>query len=332
MQRIIIEPDRFQPRSPWWGGDLQTLRNFLTRSGARLDAWPSSRLVLPLGDGDALAASYHANDQKNESSAPRPLALIIHGLAGCEDSAYVRASAAWLLCEGFPVLRLNLRGAGPSRAFCRDQYHAGRSGDLRQALAALPPSLMANGIVAVGFSLGGNMLLKYLGEEGGSAPFRAAAVISAPIDLAEAGTRLMAPRNALYHLYMITAMKQEAVAAPADLSPGERAAIRRVRSVYAFDDTFIAPRNGFAGADDYYAHCSAINYLDGVRVPTLVIHALDDPWIPPRPYRAYDWTRNPALIPALTHSGGHVGFHAHDHAAPWHNRVVARYFADVAAG
>ncbi len=328
MLEIVKKSDRFRPRAPWWGGDLQTLRNFLTRSSAPLDAWPAERLTLPLRDGDALAASYHANGQANRL----PLALIIHGLAGSEDSAYVRASARCLLSEGFPVLRLNLRGAGPSRAFCRDQYHAGRSDDLRQALAALAPSLMANGIVAIGFSLGGNMLLKYLGEEGGQAPFRAAAVISAPIDLREAGAHLMARRNALYHRYMITAMKEEAVAAPAELTPGERATIRRVRSVYAFDDTFIAPRNGFKGADDYYAHCSAVNYLDGVRVPTLLIHALDDPWIPSRPYHAYDWTRNPALMPVLTPSGGHVGFHAQGHAAPWHDRTIARYLSAVASG
>jgi hypothetical protein len=332
MLDVVKKTDRFRPRSPWLGGDLQTLRNFLMRSSAPLDAWPAERLTLPLRDGDALAASYHANGQANDLSAGRPLVLIIHGLAGCEDSAYVRASARCLLREGFPVLRLNLRGAGPSRTSCRDQYHAGRSDDLRAALAALPESLMANGIVAVGFSLGGNMLLKYLGEEGSQAPFRAAASVSAPIDLAEAGVRLMARRNALYHRYMITAMKAEAVAAPAALSPAERAAIRRVRSVYAFDDTFIAPRNGFRGADDYYAHCSGVNYLDGVRVPTLLIHALDDPWIPSRPYRAYGWSRNPALMPVLAPSGGHVGFHAPGHSAPWHDRTIARYFAAVASG
>lgn len=324
-----MRPDRFRPRAPWRSGDLQTLRNFLTRADAPLDRWPSCRVVLPLGDGDSLAASYHANVPRDDSPAGRPLVLIIHGLAGCEDSSYVRASAAWFLQEGFPVLRLNLRGAGPSRAFCRDQYHAGRSDDLRRALKALPPSLAANGIVAVGFSLGGAMLLKYLGEEGGQAPFRAAAAISAPIDLAEAGLRLMAWRNTLYHLYMITAMKQEALAAPAALSAGERTAIRRARSVYAFDDTFIAPRNGFAGADDYYAHCSAVNYLDGIGVPTLVIHALDDPWIPPRPYLAYDWAGNSALVPLLTESGGHVGFHARDHKAPWHDRRAARFFREA---
>lgn len=329
MHGIGDSAERFGPRGPWWGGDLQTVRNFLVRPSANLDRWPAVRILLPLGDGDSLAAAYHANGAAVERAPVRPLVVIIHGLAGCEDSAYVRASAAWFLGEGFPVLRLNLRGAGPSRAFCRDQYHAGRSDDLRRALASLPRHVTANGIVAVGFSLGGSMLLKYLGEEGAAAPFRAAAVISAPIDLAEAGQRLMAWRNTLYHLYMILAMKQEALAAPAALSDAERIAIRRARSVYAFDDTFVAPRNGFTGADDYYAHCSAKAYLDGVRVPTLVIHALDDPWIPPRPYLAYDWPRNAMLRPVLTESGGHVGFHARGHKAPWHDRAIARFFMET---
>ncbi|MBM3541036.1 MAG: hypothetical protein FJX51_03225 [Alphaproteobacteria bacterium] len=92
----------------------------------------------------------------------------------------------------------------------------------------------------------------------------------------------------------------------------------------------MAPRNGFAGADDYYARSSAMGFLGGIRVPALLVHAMDDPWIPDAPYRAFDWAQNPALALALTPGGGHCGFHAADAPWPWHARAFARFVERVA--
>ncbi len=320
----------FRARAPWLGGDLQTLRNYIHGRPADLSPWPGRRLELPLGDasGDRLAAMLH--DPGAEPG--RPFAVLIHGLTGCEDSSYIRASARHLLEQGYPVLRLNLRGAGPSRPLCRFQYHAGRSEDLRDALKVLgtqAPDLAARGLVLVGYSLGANMLLKFLAEHAGDFPLRAAASVSAPIDLKATQERMMAPRNALYHRYLLGRMKAESLATPAGLGDSQRRAIERIRSIYQFDDVVVAPRGGFDGAEHYYRQTSARRFLADVAVPTLVIHAMDDPWIPGRLYRQVDWTANRKLVPLLAASGGHVGFHGNGSAAAWHDRCIAQFFATL---
>lgn len=315
----------FRPRPPWLGRDLQTIRNAVLRPGIDLVPWPGQRLWLPLADGsgDELAATLHMGRARG------PLVVLVHGLCGCEDSFYVRASARYHLSRGHPVVRLNLRGAEPSRQGCRGHYHAGRSEDLRRALTALGElsgGLMDNGVMLVGFSLGGTMLAKFLAESGEDFPVRAAALVSAPLDLAATQRQFMRPRNRAYHAYMLRRMKAEALAPPASLSRRERRVIARVRSVYEFDDRFIARRFGFAGADDYYARSSAERFLGVVAVPTLVVHALDDPWIPPAAYERFPWSSNQQLLPLLSPKGGHLGFHGRGSHVPWHDRCVGRFF------
>lgn len=315
---------RFAPRAPWWGGDLQTLRNYVRRRADPIGGVAGERLELPLrdGSGDRLAAMLHAPPAQSE----KPLLVLVHGLTGTEDSPYVRASAAAALAAAYPVLRLNLRGAGPARTLCRLQYHAGRTEDLADALAALPTAATRNGIVAMGFSLGANLLLKFLGE-GGDRLLRGVVAVSAPLDLAAAARRLMARRNALYHRIILGHMKAESLAPAAALTEAERAAIIAAPDVVAFDDRFVAPRNGFAGAADYYARCSSLRYLDAIATPTLVIHALDDPWIPAASYLAHDWRANRNVTALLPPRGGHVGFHGRGEAAAWHDRCALRFLA-----
>lgn len=314
----------FLARAPWWGGDLQTLRNYLVRWHAPLPA--SERLYFPMrdGSGDRLAGSLH------RPLAPGPvrsLVVLIHGLTGCEQSHYMVKTAARLLAQGFTVLRLNLRGAGVSRPHCRFQYYAGRSEDFADALAALPRDLAQGGVVAIGYSLGGNMLLKYLGERGSDVPLKGAIAVSAPLDLAGTARRLMWRRNALYQSYLLRHLRVESLGEGAEINGKERIAILEARSLWEFDHRFSAPRNGFRGAEDYYERNAAKRFLDGIAVPTLVIHALDDPWIPAEPYLAYDWRRNPSLIPLLPAQGGHVGFQGRDRGAPWHDLCAARFLA-----
>jgi predicted alpha/beta-fold hydrolase len=323
----VIDPGAFppfRPRPPWLGADLQTLRNYLRGAVPDLSDFPFERLELPMrdGSGDRLLGDLNLP----ADAARKPLVVLIHGLTGCSTGTYMLVSALSLLRQGFPVLRLNLRGAGPSRKLCRGQYHAGRSEDLRDALAALPPALTARGVLAVGYSLGGNMLLKYLGEQGADRPVRAAAAISAPIDLSAASRRLRQPRNRIYHRWLLRRMQEEALAGEG-LSAAERGIVLAVRSVYAFDDRLVAPRNGFAGADDYYARCSAVGFLTKIALPTLVIHALDDPWIPGEIYRGFDWAAaNRHLVPLLPAQGGHVGFHGLGTRLPWHDRCLQIFF------
>ena len=147
--------------------------------------------------------------------------------------------------------------------------------------------------MAVGYSLGGAMLLKYLGEEGAASPLAAAATVSAPIDLAVTCRYMMRRRNRLYHHYILGLMKVEATGEGAVVSAAERAAIMGARTVWDYDDVFIAPRYGFASAEDYYERCRPTRFMAGIRVPTLILSAMDDPWIPGALYSGYDWASNP---------------------------------------
>ena len=318
----------FSPRAPWWGGDLQTVRNYLLRDYADLSEWPRRRLTFDPADGsgDQLVAAL------NQAGIAKPahLAILIHGLTGCETSAYMLATAYCLLTHGYDVLRLNLRGAGPSRALCRGQYHAGRTDDLRAVLAALPDDIGGLGISAVGFSLGGNVLLKYLAEDGSATPLVAADTVSAPIDLAASARHFDRRRNWPYKRWLLARMRAEVLAT---LGVAERDAqiARAARSIVAFDDRFTAPRNGFHDAADYYAQCSAQPLLADIAVPTLVMHARNDPWVPAAPYAATAWHTNDRLVPLIAGAGGHVGFHGKGATAPWYAERIVSFLATQTA-
>lgn len=316
----------FLARAPWLNGDLQTLRNFLVGRRPELDDYAAQRLFLPMrdGSGDRLVGTLGLPPA---IFGAQPLVVLIHGLSGCEDSFYLRKSAAHLLSLGFPVLRLNLRGAGPSRTHCRFQYHAGASEDFAHTLDALPAPLTRAGVVAVGYSLGANMLLKYLGEHGSRARLKAAVAISAPLDLVATSRQMMRRRNAIYQFYLLRDMRRESTTPSADVTARERAAIVASRSIWEFDHSFTAPRNGYNGAEEFYERNAAQRFLDSVAVPTLIIHALDDPWIPPDAYLAYDWRRIPNLVPLITPRGGHVGFQGRDSRVPWHDQCIAQFLA-----
>jgi len=313
----------FRPRFPWINGDLQTVRNMIMRPRPSFADAPARRLSFPMedGTGDVLLADLHV-----PKSAARPLAVLIHGLTGCGESFYVLATARTLLDRGFPVLRLSLRGAGPNAGACREQYHAGRTGDIATVLAALDPALTRNGIVAVGYSLGGNVLLKLLAETGQGAPVRRAAAVSPPIDLAAAARCILRPRNRLYHRYLLARMKDEARATRGGLDARFSAAVEAARDIVTYDDTVVAPRFGFTSVADYYARCSSGPGLGAIRSPSLVIHSRDDPWIPADALQAAARTKPPCLRIVLSGGGGHVGFHGVRARTPWHDRLIADYF------
>jgi predicted alpha/beta-fold hydrolase len=313
----------FNPRLPWWGGDLQTIRNYALSVDHALPSRAVQRLVVPLqdGSGDRLVAALHLPDGTRD----RPLVVLIHGISGCETSCYIVLAAAFFLARGYPVLRINLRGAGPSRRFCRQQYHAGRTADLAALLDQLDPKLTRNGVLPIGFSLGGNLLLKYLGEVGRHGPVRRAATVSAPIDLAHSCRSLMRWRNVLYHRYILTHLKRNCTAQAAELTDAERKAILGAGSLWEFDQSFTAPRHGYAGAHDFYQANSSQHFLGGIRAPTLLIHAQDDPFVPAAPYLARKWASEPHLTPLLPRSGGHLGFH--DMSGVWHLRQIEAFFA-----
>ena len=318
----------FHPRRPWLGADLQTLRNRLRRPLIRPLQTRLARqaeileIPLPHSPGDRLRAGINAPDRL---IMPKPMVLLIHGLTGCESSDNIVSSAWHFLKQGHPVARLNLRGAGPGAALAESMYHAGLTDDLRAVIAGLKKHPLAGqGLVAMGVSLGGNMLLKYLGEAGMDSGLRAAVSVSAPISLKLAQRRIETVRNFIYHRVLLHDMLQGLRSLPRMLEPLTDFDFRRIQRIYDFDNLVVAGFHGYRDADHYYRENSACAFLGAIRTPTLMIQAQDDPWIPFECYQALP--ANPALTPLFPRRGGHVGFHGKEGRQPWHDRQAARFF------
>ena len=316
------EPDGFRDRAPWWGGDLQTLRNlFFPRATPSVSRSSTLEFAVSDGSGDRLVGRL---DEPTDPAAGSPLILLIHGLTGCENSAYVRETARFHIVRGRPVLRLNLRGAGPGREVAGGYYHAGCATDIEDVLDGLPHAYASNGVFLIGFSLGGNILLNFLADLSPGHRILGAATVSAPIEPLEACRRLMQPRNALYHRFLLFSMKRDVLSSD-ELSASERREIEAASSVYAFDDRWVAPRNNFRDAPDYYARTAGARCIASIAVPTLMLHARNDPWIPAGPYAQLLTSSLDDVEVVLAESGGHVGFHQHGHRDTWHDRMIEAF-------
>ncbi len=320
-----IEIPPFVAGLKWRGGDLQTMRNTVLGPALPLFSSDCRRVSFDLGEGRGLSAALHASSQANSL----PLMVIIHGLTGSEESPNVVSATAYFTTLGYPVLRLNLRGAGPSAATSYGPYHGGLTEDLEKVIEQLLPRRYGLGIVLYGISLGGNMMLKYLGEKGGAAKIRAAIGVSAPLSLKAVQARLRERRNRMYHNYLLLGLKKAArnVAEYYEKELIDRA--QAARSIYEYDDGFVAPAHGMSGAEEYYARHSAGKFLSGIRAPTLLIHARNDPWIPVDGYTQQSWPDQGAISLLVAEDGGHAGFHGADHNIPWHDRVAALYLKTV---
>jgi len=317
----------FTDRAPWWGGDLQTLRNQIMERQSALPSRPY-RLVFQTSDGsgDQLTGTL----ERPLGPQSGPLIVLIHGLTGSEDSVYVRESARFHLVRGRPVLRLNLRGAGDGRSLARGYYHAGCASDLQDILDGLAGEEKQKGFFLVGFSLGGNILLNLLGRVRPGHGVMGAATVSAPIEPSDARKRLMAPRNVLYHRFLLSRMKRDVLAA-ADLSQLERSAVANAASIYDFDDRFVAPKNGFRDAPDYYERTAGARQVPAITVPTLMLAALNDPWIPAGAYFALRGSLPACVSVVIARSGGHVGFHERGHSETWYDRRIDDWIVHVQA-
>ena len=309
----------FKERAPWWGGHLQTIRNTIWPYPKDLSAWPALRGEIDFENGDKTYIAIHGRERATTSRC----VLLVHGLTGCEDSVYIRQTARCLLEAGACVIRANLRGAGPSNATSREHYNAGRSRDLARIIAGCldhMPDGTLSGLGVVGYSLGGNILLKMLGEGLETAwPVSAAVSVSAPVNLKLCQQRLMEPRSRVYHNYLLKRMKAETPGISEDKK-------RAIKTVWDFDEQVVAPSDGYAGAEDYYAKASAEGYLANVRTPTLLLHADNDPWIPKAMYEQGTWRHNPALEVEIARGGGHVGFHGAGGPLPWHSHAALNFF------
>ena len=294
-------------RPAWWlpGSHLQTLWPNLIR-GRRASELQRERLELP--DGDFLDLDWTpAHDG--------PLAIILHGLEGSSRSHYARGIVQALQQRGWRCVVVHFRGcSGVPNRLARG-YHAGDTFDFDYVVKVLRARDSSRALAAVGYSLGGNVLLKWLGEQGFNAPLLAAAAVSVPFDLRDAALRLNTGLSRFYQWVLLRSLRISIQRK----DKIDAALLTSLHSLRDFDEHVTAPLHGFKNADDYYAKSSCREFLHGIRVPTLIVHALDDPFMTPAalPTAA---ELSPLVEMHLTAAGGHVGFVSGPH--PWR----ARYF------
>ena len=311
--------------APWWlrSAHAQTIGARLLRrrqpSGIRRE-----RITTP--DDDFLDLDF-AGDFTN----PPAIVLLQHGLEGSALRGYALNLYHELAQYGIPAVGLNFRSCSGELNRAKRLYHSGETEDTRFVVGLLHERHPNAAIGAIGFSLGGNALLKYLGEQGRDTQLKCAVAVSVPYDLGAGADHL--DRSAMGRFYtriFVKALvqksisKQELIAASCDFERGLRA-----RSFREFDDAITAPLHGFAHADDYYERSSSAQFLPNIRIPTLLLHAQDDPFLPPESIPYSSIGRNPALNAIITERGGHVGFIHGSPARPrfWAEETAARFLA-----
>jgi hypothetical protein len=309
------------------GGHLQTLYGTLFR---QLDFSYARRERIDTPDGDFLDLDW-APAQTAARGAPAPrVAVLSHGLEGSADGQFVRGMARALTRRGWDVCAWNLRGCSGEPNRRPATYHSGKTEDL----ARVVDHVLAQGYEAaalVGFSLGGNLTLKYLGERGPDlpAPVRGAVTFSVPVDLKASSHQIGRPTNWHYTQYFLRSLRskiqQKAQAHPDTV---ETTPLQDVRTLRDFDDAYTAPLNGFGTADRYYREASSRPVLPDIAVPTLLVNAANDPFLAEACYPtdlAADHSHLTLEVPA---QGGHVGFVAfNDPGEYWSERRAASFLA-----
>ncbi|QFT54770.1 hydrolase [Microbulbifer sp. THAF38] len=240
-----------------------------------------------------------------------PLVLILHGLAGSVASPYVQGMMDSLLSHRYQVAVMHFRGCGGVPNRLPRAYHSGDSEDPRWMVEQLRGELPATPIMVVGYSLGGNVLLKMLGEDGSCSPVAAAVAISSPMDLHACSRKINTGLSKLYQRHLLSCLRLTLKKKAED--PCIAAALPNVEDATffanfrCFDDTFTAPLHGFRDADDYYTRASSKHLLREIGVPTMIINSVDDPFVCPSAIPEKKEVSSMVQL-EVTLQGGHVGF------------------------
>jgi predicted alpha/beta-fold hydrolase len=302
---LIDMQDAFPPfQPPAWlrNGHLQTLAA-LALVGPRPSKSPI-RHQIKLPDGDTIVLTedrppaWHSGDR---------VAVLVHGLAGSHLSPYMRRIAHKLAHAGVRTFRLDLRGCGAGDGLAKLPYHAGLTADLRAAIAEVACQAPSSPVALVGFSLGGNMVLKLLGEPAGApGNVNRGIAICPPIDLADCCRSLDHGLARFYDRHFVSLLTKKAREELQRLANRDGGKLVRPRTLFQFDDCYTAPVSGFKNAEHYYEESGAAAYIANIKVPTTVLAANDDPVVPKSVFANVTWPTNVRLIE--TQHGGHLGY------------------------
>lgn len=257
--------------------------------------------------------------------------ILVHGLEGSSQAGYARSLSFHALAAGYAVHRFNMRSCGGTEHLSRTNYHAGQTSDLLVVLKEMRRESRLP-FYLIGFSLGGNVSLKLAGELGDNAAelLDGVCAVSTPLDLGRCVEALAKPSNFIYEWRFVSRLKQRIeYRHRQDPTRYPLEPLKRIRTVYEFDDQYTAPMFGFGNADNYYGTQSAKNFLDAIRIPALLVQAKDDPLIPFEVYRHPAFERNPHLRLIATEHGGHLGFLSARPPRFWVDEVVLHWVKEA---
>lgn len=294
----MITRSAFRPA--WWlpGPHLQTLYPSLFR---KRKAPPLTRERFEFADGDFIDI-----DWTRQTAGMR--VLILHGLEGSLDSHYTGALLCALEQGGYSAGLMYFRGRSGEPNRLPRSYHSGDTGDLEEVVQRIRQRHPDTKIAVVGYSLGGNVLLKWLGEKGDSAGITTAIAISVPLDLHQAALKLGSGLSRIYQRHLLNKLRGSVTAKAAlHRPPFPVDRLQELNTFHKFDNEITAPLHGFRDVDEYYAKSSSKQFLGSIEIPTLLLQAIDDPFLPDSTLPGKDELSH-AITMELSQHGGHVGF------------------------
>jgi predicted alpha/beta-fold hydrolase len=319
-------PSVFRPHPRLRGGHMQTLASFFLPRRIHLPA--AERRLIEVEPGISVLA--HCHWQKNLKALTL---IVVHGLEGSSESQYMIGIARNGLAAGMNVVRMNQRNCGGMDHCAPTLYNSSRSADVAAVARHLVDRDGIPGFVLIGFSMGGNLVLKLAGEWGNDAPaeFRGAAAVCPAVNLAAGADALHEPANRIYEYYFLLQLfrrfRLKARFFPHDFDASR---LRGIKTLRDFDERITAYYCGFAGADDYYDRAAASHVIDRIARPTLVIHAANDPFVRILPETREKLLSNRNITYVETEDGGHCSFVGERDAGPaydgrWAEREVVEF-------
>jgi predicted alpha/beta-fold hydrolase len=324
----------FEPRRGLANGHLQTIiGNFLPRPAFRLVS-VSETVEVDLADGSRVLCNCHW--QPKADRAARLTVLLVHGLEGSSDSRYIQGIAARAWAAGCNVIRMNMRTCGGTERMTPTLYHSGLSDDVGVVVRHYAERFDLERVALAGYSMGGNLVLKLAGEWGNRLPLSAVAAVCPAIDLAPGADALHEPLNRAYEWRFLHGLLAR-YSRKAKLFPGiyaSRESIGPVRSIREFDNKIVARYWGFRDADDYYFRAASARVIDRIAVPTLILHAQDDPFIRLLPETRAKLMANSHIHFVETRHGGHCAYLSRDsgNEIHWAEATVMRFLLAAAGG
>lgn len=317
----LVNPSTYRP--PWYlgNGHVQTIWPILYRPRPEV-RYERERIETP--DGDFLDLDWSTVDGER-------LVIVCHGLEGCSAGIHELGMVSAFNAAGWDAVVLNFRGCSGEMNRTLRFYHSGETEDLRLVVAHAAARYREIGLT--GFSLGGNVVLMYLGKvpAGVHPAVAGAAVFSVPCDLGASARHLEQPANIIYLRRFLRHLSNK-VRAKARLMPDvlDVSGIEQLRNFRQFDDRYTAPIHGFPDAETYWRECSSARYVTNIRVPTLLVSSLDDPFLPPSCYPTEQATRSECFFLETPKSGGHNGFMVRgSHNRTWAEERAVKFLGDA---